>query len=144
MVDHVDGLRRSAIMASVRSKDTTPELIVRRTIHSLGYRFRLHQRNLPGRPDIVLARHKLAILVHGCFWHRHQGCSKASTPQTHQEYWRKKFTANRARDKRVGAALRAAGWRVEIVWQCETRDKAKLRKQVAQMIRRRTVSQEDA
>ncbi|MBZ9883491.1 DNA mismatch endonuclease Vsr [Mesorhizobium sp. CA10] len=138
MVDHVDSVRRSAIMASVHSKDTRPELIVRRTIHALGYRFRLHKRDLPGKPDLVLARHRLAVFVHGCFWHRHPGCSKASLPKTHQDYWREKFAANRERDERVYAELTTAGWRVEVVWQCETRDKARLRQRLAETIGRYT------
>ena len=138
MVDHVEPVRRSAIMASIRWKDTTPELIVRRTIHALGYRFRLHPRDLPGKPDIVLVRHRLAILVHGCYWHRHSGCSKASMPKTCQAYWREKFAANLKRDERVDAALRAMGWRVEVVWQCETRDRERLRVRLGDMIRGRT------
>ncbi|MGG5890709.1 very short patch repair endonuclease [Falsiroseomonas sp. HC035] len=113
---------RSALMARVRGKNTRPELIVRRTLHAMGERFRLHRADYPGRPDIVLPRHRLAIFVHGCFWHRHPGCRLSSMPKTRVDFWKDKFATNVARDARNVAALQAMGWRVATVWECETRN----------------------
>lgn len=101
--------RRSEIMRSVRQKDTGPELIVRKTLHNLGLRFRLHRKELPGTPDIILPKYSTAIFVHGCFWHRHPGCKLASTPKTRQDYWIPKFEANIERDARKLSELQAAG-----------------------------------
>lgn len=109
-------------MARVRGKDTGPEILVRKLLHRLGYRFRLHRKDLPGKPDIVLPRHRLAIFVHGCFWHRHEGCRRTTSPQTRPEFWQAKFRATVERDARQKATLEAAGWRVAIIWECETRD----------------------
>jgi DNA mismatch endonuclease (patch repair protein) len=117
---------RSRLMARVKGKNTKPELIVRRGLHRLGYRFRLHRGDLPGRPDIVLPKYRTAIFVHGCFWHRHPGCSKASTPKTRADFWLDKFATNVARDGRNVEALEAGGWQVLIVWECETKDMAAL------------------
>lgn len=117
---------RSALMARVKGKNTLPEMIVRRLLHSAGWRFRLHRKELPGRPDIVLPRLKIAIFVNGCFWHRHPNCRLASTPKTRMDFWQSKFTANVERDERSYAALAALGWRVLIVWECETRDPERL------------------
>ena len=101
---------------------TAPEMVVRRTAYALGYRFRLHRGDLPGRPDIVFpSRHK-AILVHGCFWHRHRGCPKATTPKTRAVFWKKKFSENKNRDARIIRQLKAMGWSVLIIWECETKD----------------------
>lgn len=111
---------RSRLMARVRQKHTSPELRVRSLLHRLGYRFRLHCRDLPGRPDIVLPKHKTAIFVHGCFWHRHSGCPKASTPKTRQAFWHEKFAANVERDHRKERALHDGGWRIMTIWECET------------------------
>ncbi|WP_281376738.1 very short patch repair endonuclease [Rhizorhapis suberifaciens] len=118
--------QRSALMSRVGPKDTKPEMLVRRTLHRLGYRFRLHQADLHGRPDIVLPRYRTVIFVHGCFWHRHPGCSKASTPKTREDFWQDKFATNIARDRRNEDALRADGWQVLVVWECETRNPVKL------------------
>jgi DNA mismatch endonuclease (patch repair protein) len=123
---------RSRIMRSVRRRDTTPEIAVRRALHRLGFRFRLQRKDLPGTPDIVLPRWKTAIFVHGCFWHRHSGCPKATTPRTRVEFWRQKFEANLARDRRIEAALRGKGWKVVTVWECEAND---VRKLEAQLVR---------
>lgn len=120
-LDNVDPAR-SKLMSRVGGKDTKPELIVRKALHALGYRFRLHRGDLPGRPDIVLPRYKCAIFVHGCFWHRHPGCKKASTPATRIEFWQAKFAANMARDERNLFDLKALGWNVITVWECETRN----------------------
>lgn len=118
---------RSANMAKVRGKNTKPEVAVRRAAHSLGLRFRLHRRDLPGTPDLVFSKRKTAIFVHGCFWHRHEGCPKAGpAPKTRTAFWQAKFDRNTARDARNDLALREAGWTVAIIWECETRDLEKL------------------
>lgn len=117
---------RSRTMRAVTQKDTKPELRVRRRLHALGFRFRLHRRDLPGTPDIVLPRYKAAILVHGCFWHQHPGCSRAMPPRSRQEYWLPKLNGNVARDVRTIAALEAQGWSVLVLWECELRDIAEL------------------
>lgn len=117
-------------MRAVRQKNTAPELTVRRLLFRLGLRFRLHVKLLPGSPDIVLRKHSTAIFVHGCYWHRHLGCKHATTPKTNQAYWLPKFQANVERDARKAEALRALGWRVLIVWECETRDPVRLEAQL--------------
>lgn len=122
-------------MARVGTKNTKPELLVRRALHRLGFRFRLHGRDLPGRPDIVLPKYRTAIFIHGCFWHRHPGCSKASTPKTRVDFWQDKFDANVARDRRNVIALESAGWRVLIVWECETRKIEELTERLGVQIR---------
>lgn len=126
----VDPLR-SRIMRAVRRENTTPELTVRRILHSLGLRFRLHRKDLPGTPDIVLPRHRTAIFVHGCFWHRHEGCSLASTPKTRADFWRAKFEQNVRRDHRNVNALLDRGWQVLTVWECEARRADELRARLA-------------
>ncbi|WP_413457807.1 very short patch repair endonuclease [Herbaspirillum huttiense] len=113
--------QRSKIMASVGQKNTSPEIKVRKLLHSLGYRFRLHQKDLPGKPDIVLPRYRLCIFVHGCFWHQHRNCTRANIPTTNQEFWLEKFQKNRDRDIRVRASLEESGWRVAVVWECSTK-----------------------
>ena len=123
MADIVDSKRRSELMAGVRSRNTTPELVVRRIAHRMGLRFRLHRKDLPGCPDLVFPKHRLVVFVHGCFWHRHEGCRHASIPKSRTDFWMTKFAANVARDRRQEAALQALGWRVLVIWGCETRDK---------------------
>ena len=113
-------------MSRIGCKDTKPELKVRKVLHTLGYRFRLHRQDLPGRPDIVLPKWKTAIFVHGCYWHRHPGCKDASTPKTNIEFWQKKFLANKIRDERVSNELRSLGWKVIVIWECETKSSEKL------------------
>ena len=120
MAEDVDP-QRSALMSRIRSGNTQPELAVRRLLHALGYRFRLHRRDLPGRPDIVLPRHSLVIFVHGCFWHQHSGCRLASRPKTRQDYWEPKLAGNVRRDRAAADALASLGWRVAVIWECETR-----------------------
>ena len=117
---------RSALMRRVRGRNTTPERVVRRTAHALGYRFRLHRRDLPGTPDLTFPRLRKAVFVHGCFWHRHAGCSRTTSPKTRASYWRDKFEQNVERDRRNAAALQALGWEVLVVWECETFDRAGL------------------
>lgn len=112
---------RSKIMRAVRRRDTTPEMAVRRFLHSRGFRFRVHNDKLSGSPDIVLKKYRTAIFVHGCFWHRHLGCKKASTPKTRAEFWRAKFERNIARDAACEHQLRNDGWDVIVVWECETK-----------------------
>ena len=111
-------------MARVGAKDTKPEMIVRRMAHALGYRFRLHRKDLPGRPDLVFPSRRMVIFVHGCFWHRHPGCRLASMPKTRSSFWRAKFDANIHRDSIAIEMLRRAGWKVLVVWECETRDRS--------------------
>ena len=118
--------KRSALMASVRQKNTAPELIVRKLFYSLGLRFRLHRRDLPGSPDIVLSSRKVAVFVHGCFWHRHPRCSQASSPKSNCDFCNEKFQRNIARDKNAERRLKILGWRVLIIWECETRNKERL------------------
>jgi DNA mismatch endonuclease, patch repair protein len=128
------GLSRSEIMRRVPQKDTKPEMIVRRALHALGYRFRVHRRDLPGSPDIVLPRYRLCIFVHGCFWHRHDGCRLTTTPTANADFWRKKFEANMRRDREASDALRAQGWMVALVWECETRNEELLNERLKTII----------
>lgn len=109
-------------MASVRGKDTVPEMLVRRFLHARGFRFRLHRSDLPGRPDLILPRWRVAILIHGCFWHGHSGCRYFRLPKTRAEFWSVKIAANVARDTRTEKALTELGWRVFVIWECATRD----------------------
>ncbi len=119
---------RSALMSRVKAKGTKPELNVRRVAHGLGYRYRLHRRDLPGSPDLVFPGRRKALFVHGCFWHRHQGCRKTTMPKTRAKFWQRKFDDNVRRDERVIAALRELGWDVLVVWECETSDEDLLRR----------------
>jgi DNA mismatch endonuclease (patch repair protein) len=119
VVDFLSPSERSERMSRIRSSNTSPEVALRRALHALGLRFRLHRKDLPGRPDIVLPRYRTAIFVHGCFWHRHDGCKIASTPKSNTEFWMEKFNRNIARDTRSREMLEAQGWRVIVVWECE-------------------------
>ena len=121
MIDVVSIEVRSRMMASIRSRDTKPELLVRRYLHGLGFRYRLSPRHLPGKPDLVLARYKTAIFVHGCFWHGHAKCRFATIPATRTEFWQAKIAGNKARDTASEAKLREQGWRVAVVWECALR-----------------------
>ena len=125
-MDHVGKRRRSEIMSSIRSGDTQPEKAVRSIVHRMGYRFRLHLRTLPGKPDIVLPRHKKIILIHGCFWHGHARCLKGKPPKSNLGFWVPKLAANRKRDRAVAAKLRKLEWKVLVVWQCQLRRIEKL------------------
>ena len=120
MTDIFDRAKRSEIMSGIRGRDTRPEMIVRRIAHRLGFRFRLHRKDLPGTPDIVFPGHRAVIMVHGCFWHRHHGCKRASHPKARAQYWEEKFETNVARDRRNEKALHELGWRVMVIWECET------------------------
>lgn len=121
MADIVDKDTRSRMMAGIRGKDTKPELALRRSLHARGFRFRLHSRKVQGRPDIVLPKHRAVIFVHGCFWHRHEGCRYATTPSTRSEFWQAKFERNVTRDSAVRQNLLENGWRVATVWECALR-----------------------
>lgn len=124
--------KRSQIMSRITGKNTRPEMIVRSLLHRLGFRFRLHQRKLPGRPDIVLPKHRAVIFVHGCFWHRHQDCNDATIPKTNTEFWLAKLNGNAERDRLASEALKADGWRVLYVWECETRNIRELAERLLQ------------
>ncbi|WP_213772337.1 very short patch repair endonuclease [Bradyrhizobium sp. dw_78] len=113
---------RSEIMRAVRSRDTGPELALRRLVHSLGYRYRLHGKGLPGRPDLVFRSRRSVIFVHGCFWHSHGGCPAARAPKSRREYWGKKLLNNQVRDARVEDELKQLGWKVLTVWECQLKD----------------------
>lgn len=122
--------KRSGIMRQVKGRDTRPERIVRSLLHRLGYRFRLQRDDLPGKPDIVLPRFKTVVFVNGCFWHRHSGCKRATTPASNVDYWQTKFARNVERDARDQAELEKMGWHVVIVWECELKDKITLEKRL--------------
>ena len=121
-------------MAGIKGKSTKPELAVRRMTHKLGYRFRLHRKDLPGSPDMVFPRLKLAVFVNGCFWHRHDDCRYASTPKTNIEFWIRKFETNVLRDQRARVRLEAMGWRVAIIWECETANAVELHKALSAIL----------
>ena len=133
MVDTRTPEQRRKIMRSVRTKNTGPEMIVRSLLHSLGYRYRLHRQDLPGRPDLVFPRRRKIVFVHGCFWHGH-GCSKGRLPKSRIEYWGPKITRNKVRDIETTEALQRAGWTVGVVWQCETRDSETLKKRLVDFL----------
>ena len=122
-MDTLSPSRRSYNMSRIRSKDTKPELVVRRHLHGLGFRFRLHSGKMPGHPDIVLPKWRTVIFINGCFWHRHEGCRRATTPKSNIEFWEAKFRRNVERDLRDQNALREAGWRVIVLWECEVKEK---------------------
>lgn len=121
MADIVDEETRSRMMAGIKGKNTKPELVLRRALHARGFRYRLHARNVYGRPDLVFPKHHAVVFVHGCFWHRHEACRYTTTPSTRAEFWAAKFGANTARDNAVRASLLESGWRVATVWECALR-----------------------
>ena len=132
MGDTLSPIERSERMRRVRGKDTAPELLVRRMVHKMGFRFRLHRKDLPGTPDLVFPRFHAVIFVHGCFWHRHPDphCHLARMPKSRLDFWEPKLTGNRLRDLRDQAALKAAGWRILVVWECELGDKEQLQNRI--------------
>ena len=134
MTDVYSAEKRSAVMRRVKGRDTTPELKVRRLLTALGARYRLHRKDLPGKPDIVMAGRRLAIFVHGCFWHGHDCARGARVPKANRDYWLAKVARNRERDAASRAALEAAGWRVETIWECEMKDEAALRERLAALL----------
>jgi DNA mismatch endonuclease (patch repair protein) len=132
MIDTLTPAERSERMSRVRSKDTGPELAVRRIAHAMGYRYRLHQRDLPGHPDLVFVRHRKVIFVHGCFWHRHSdsSCKLGRTPKSRLDFWLPKLEANAARDLKTEEKLQARGWKILVVWECELTDVPSLQKKI--------------
>ena len=120
-VIHKVSEQRSRNMSAIKSKNTKPEIKVRKVLHSMGYRFRLHSKDLPGSPDIVLPKYKTVIFVHGCFWHRHENCKYASTPKTRKEFWNKKFTENKKRDSEIQEKIKILDWRSVVSWECDTK-----------------------
>lgn len=122
-------------MSRIRSKDTKPEKTVRSTLHRMGYRFRLHDKKLPGKPDIVLPKYKTVIFVHGCFWHRHSGCRYTYTPKSRVEFWELKFQKNINNDQENIRVLRESGWQVKVIWECETKDADKLAEAIAAFLK---------
>lgn len=125
-MDRITPEARSANMRAVRGRDTAPEMRVRSLAHRMGYRFRLHRRDLPGSPDLVFPRRRIVIFVHGCFWHRHPGCRRTTVPKSRTGFWKAKFDRNVARDAANEQALRDAGWKVVVIWECETKDAGRL------------------
>jgi DNA mismatch endonuclease (patch repair protein) len=121
MTDCFDASKRSEIMSHVKGADTSVEIMVRSLLHGLGYRFRIHVAGLPGKPDIVLPKHRRVIFVNGCFWHGHKGCTRSTMPKTNSEFWARKILGNMRRDKENVRQLRYLGWRVLVIWQCQTK-----------------------
>jgi DNA mismatch endonuclease (patch repair protein) len=134
MADRITATQRSALMARIRRSDTKPELVVRRLVHGMGYRFRVQLKGVPGRPDLAFTRRRKIIQVHGCFWHAHEGCPTARTPATRAEFWATKFARNRERDRRLEAAARAAGWEGIVIWECELKDLDGLRERLVNFL----------
>ena len=122
-------------MSRIKSRDTKPELIVRSLLHRLGYRFRLHRKDLPGSPDIVLPKYRTVIFVHGCYWHRHEGCRYAYNPKSRVDFWQEKFRKNVERDRKARQAVEKLGWQVHVIWECETKDAEKLAMRLAELFR---------
>ena len=135
MTDIMSRRQRSELMSRIRGRDTAPEITVRRIAHGLGFRFRLHRKDLPGRPDLVFPKHRAVIFVHGCFWHRHGGCRYAYTPKTRVRFWTEKFRRNVVRDRQQEAALRGLGWRVLVIWECETGKVAMVERHLLEFLR---------
>ena len=121
-------------MARIGSRDTAPEVALRKALHAMGFRYRVDDRQLPGRPDIVLSRYRTVVFVHGCFWHRHAGCKEATMPAANRVFWQTKLEGNAARDRRHRAALQKLGWRVVTIWECETRKPERLTRRLARML----------
>jgi DNA mismatch endonuclease, patch repair protein len=135
-MDRLTPGKRSAHMRRIRKRNTKPELIVRRVAHALGFRFRLHRRDLPGTPDLVLPRHRTTIFVHGCFWHQHASCRLARQPKSRLDYWLPKLARNIERDGETRSSLEAAGWRCVVIWECETKDQEALSQKLRQLLPR--------
>lgn len=137
MKDSLSRAERSERMGRIRGTDTKPELTVRRLVHGLGFRYRLHDRKLPGKPDLVFAKSKKIIFVHGCFWHRHEdpGCKLARLPKSRLEFWLPKLEGNRIRDKKIMADLEKMGWNVMVVWECQIGKKARLTARIKRFLK---------
>ena len=135
MTDIVDKQTRSRMMAGIKGKDTKPEKVLRRALHARGFRFRLHSKQVYGRPDLVFPKYGAVVFVHGCFWHRHEGCRFATTPSTRTDFWKSKFEANVARDKLVQSELLQIGWRVATVWECALKKPDQIQASVERLTR---------
>jgi len=133
-MDSVSPARRSEIMGRVRSRDTAPEMLVRRMVHAMGYRYRLHAEELSGKPDLVFRPRRKIIFVHGCFWHRHPDCALARLPKSRQDFWLPKLEANRQRDLKIEHDLRKANWSVLTIWECELGDTYKLKNKIKEFL----------
>lgn len=127
--------QRSRLMSRIRGKDTKPEVSVRRAVHALGFRFRLHRRDLPGSPDLVFPSRRKVIFVHGCYWHRHSGCRYAYTPKSNMAFWQSKFAANVTRDRLAISTLESLGWSVLVIWECEIQDAEALRVRLVEFLK---------
>lgn len=133
-MDSVSPIQRSEIMGRIRSRDTKPEMTIRRMVHAMGYRYRLVANDLPGKPDLVFRSRGKVLFVHGCFWHRHPKCALARLPKSRQEFWLPKLESNRRRDKKCEMALKDAGWEVMTIWECELNDIAMLQKRIREFL----------
>ena len=142
-MDKVSPEKRSWTMSKVKDRDTCPEKTVRSLLHCMGYRFRLQRTDLPGKPDIVLPKRKAAIFVHGCFWHRHPGCKRATTPASNSEYWNPKFVRTVVRDARNKGLIETDGWRVLVIWECELKCLAALRVRLHDFLEQKTMPTHD-
>jgi len=140
MADRISSERRSATMRAVHSRDTGPEIRVRQIVHGLRYRFRIHRVELPGKPDLVFPGPRKAIFVHGCFWHQHQGCKRATVPQSNTGYWSAKLRRNVERDATQIAALKESGWRVLVIWECELKNEGRMASRLRRFLRRRKLN----
>jgi DNA mismatch endonuclease, patch repair protein len=129
-MDHLNPEQRSRLMARIRGKDTHPEKRVRKIAHAMGLRFRLHRKDLKGTPDLVFPKHKVSVFVHGCFWHQHPHCKRGTMPATQKDFWSAKLTRNVARDQETISQLKSEGWRVEIIWECETKEPEQIKRRL--------------
>lgn len=130
--------KRSRIMAQVKGKNTKPEILVRSIVHRMGYRFRLHNRTLPGNPDLTLTKHNKVIFVHGCFWHGHKGCMRSKRPSTNQEFWSEKLDKNIQRDKQNISKLKKVGWAPLVIWSCELKKEERLKKKIQRFLEKQS------
>lgn len=133
-MDHLTVKNRSALMRRVRNRNTAPEMLVRSLFHRLGFRFRLHRADLPGTPDLVLPSRRMAVFVHGCFWHQHS-CKRGAPPASNRDFWRNKLERNQQRDRKSAQLLKRDGWQVVVIWECETRDQARLARRIMRLLR---------
>jgi len=134
-MDHISREHRSWNMSRIKSSNTKPEIVVRSLLHNMGYRFRLHRKDLPGKPDIALPMYNSVIFVHGCFWHRHKECKNTTSPKTKKTFWREKFKANVIRDKKVQEELKSMGWKILIIWECELPDLDRVKKLIKESLK---------
>lgn len=141
MADRLTPERRSWNMSRIRCRNTSPEIRVRSMLHRMGLRFSLKRKDLPGKPDIVLSSRKIAVFVHGCFWHRHENCANSVTPKTRTQFWVSKLESNVKRDRNNAMALRKMGWRILVIWECELKDEMKLSQRIRELLEPTDVQQ---